>query len=227
MSILVGIDGTGEDISPGHDRDDRYDVTFANSFVRRLCDRSAQNNRYIRGPVALGGGLMNAISEGHNFILARRQAGVNEPILLTGYSRGAAGAVVLATRLQSHNLEVKAMLLFDCVDRHIGIDATFIPKNVRHVLHVTRAPESGSRASFGNAGRQYDPSTEYSEAIFHCTHGAMGGMPYHVPAGASANDLIVEGFPDGVTNTTYAQDALGSDRVWYYVQPFISKQGFQ
>jgi hypothetical protein len=147
--------------------------------------------------------------------------------LLTGYSRGAAGVVALAARLQRQSLDVKAMLLFDCVDRHVGIDAAFIPNNVRHVLHVTRAPESGSRVSFGNAGRHYDPSTEYAEAIFYCTHAAMGGMPYHAPAGESPNDIIMEGFPDGKTNTTYAQDALGSDRVWYYVQPFVGKYDFQ
>ena len=227
MSILVGIDGTGDEFTPSQSRDTRYDVTFANSFVRRICNRAAANTRYIRGPVALGGGLLNAVNDGFNFIQASRQSGANEPILLTGYSRGAAGIVDIAARLQRQRVEVKAMLLFDCVDRHVAIDATTITSNVRHVLHVTRAPESGSRASFGNAGRNYDQSTEYSEAIFHCTHGAMGGMPYPVPPGGSPNDYIVEGLPDGKTNTTYAQDALGSDRVWYYVQPFMSRHGFQ
>jgi len=226
MPILVGIDGTGEEISPGRERDRRYDVAFANSFVKRICAGSPSNKRYIRGPVALGGGLLNGIFEGHTFILSRRQAIVNEPILLTGYSRGAAGVVDIAKRLQSHKIDVKAMLLFDCVDMHIGIDAAFIPSNVRHVLHVMRAPESGSRTSWGNAGTNHAPSTEYSEAIFHCTHGGMGGVPWHVNAGQSRDDFIVEGYPGGKTNTTYAQDQLGSARVWSYVGPFIAKHGF-
>jgi len=227
MSILVGIDGTGGDIAPGSSRDERYDATFANSFVKRLCGPSRPNKKYIRGPVLLGGGLMNAISEGHNYILARRQAGVNEPILLTGYSRGAAGVVVIATRLQRQNIDVRAMLLFDCVDRHADIDAELIPSNVGNVLHVMRAPESGSRGSFGNSATQHHPSTRYREAIFYCTHGGMGGVPWTAPAGQSPNDYIVESFPDGKTNVTYAQDAVGSSRVWGYVGPFIGEHGFQ
>jgi len=169
---------------------------------------------------------MNGIVEGQNFILSKRRAAVNEPILLTGYSRGAAGVIDIAARLQRQKIDVKAMLLFDCVDRHVAIDATFIPTNVRHVLHVMRAPESGSRASFGNSGTHHAASTEYSAAIFYCTHAGMGGVPWPVPAGRSRDDFVDEGYPDGRTNTTYAQDALGSSRVWSYVGPFIAKHGF-
>ena len=247
MSILVGIDGTSADLSPGRSRDKRYDLTFVNSFVRRICTGFPLNKRYIRGPVALGGGLMNGIVEGQNFILSKRRATVNEPILLTGYSRGAAGVVVIATRLQRQNIDVRAMLLFDCVDRHADIDAELIPSNVGNVLHVMRAPESGSRGSFGNSATQHHPSTRYREAIFYCTHGGMGGVPWTVPVVQSPgqltlggripprqgpaigrrNDFIVESFPDGKTNVTYAQDAVGSSRVWGYVGSFIGEHGFQ
>ena len=227
MSILVGIDGTSADLSPGRSRDKRYDFTFVNSFVRRICTGFPSNKRYLRGPVALGGGLMNAILEGQNFILSSLRASVHDPILLAGYSRGAAGVIEIAARLQRQRIDVKAMLLFDCVDRHVGIDATFIPTNVRHVLHVMRAPEAGSRKSFGNAGTNHAASTEYNEAEFHCTHAGMSGVPWPVPADKSRDAYVDEGFPDGITTTTYAQDAWGSTRVWSYVGPFISKHGFK
>jgi hypothetical protein len=228
MSIIVGIDGTGADILPGRSRDTSYEATFANSFVSRLCkEQGASNKKYLKGPVLLGGLLEEAIREGHIFIHTRRQAGVNDPILLTGYSRGATGVVNIAKILERQNIEVKAMLLFDCVDRHAGVDAVAIPKNVGHVLHVLRAPESGSRGSFSNAARRYDPPTRYEEAIFHCTHGGMGGVPWPVPTGQLPSDFIVESWPDGKTNVTYAQDARGAERIWTYVKPFIGKHGFQ
>jgi hypothetical protein len=227
MSILVGIDGSGSDIWPGESRDASYEATFANSFVSRICnEQRTVNKKYLKGPVRLGGLLEEAIREGHIFIHTSRQAGVNEPILLTGYSRGATGVVNIAKILERQNIDVRAMLLFDCVDMHAGIDAEVIPKNVGYVLHVLRSPESGSRRSFGNAARQYNPPTRYEEAIFTCTHGGMGGVPWTVPAGQSPNDYIVEPF-DGRTNVTYAQDARGSERVWSYVQPFRAKHGFQ
>jgi hypothetical protein len=47
--------------------------------------------------------LEDAISAGHRFILNTWRAGVNDPILLTGYSRGALGVVVLAGRLNIEN----------------------------------------------------------------------------------------------------------------------------
>src|SRR5690606_36336474 len=152
MAIIVGIDGTGGGTFPGAARNARYDRDFANSFVRRITGRGDPDRAYFRGPVTFGGGLMDAISGGFQFIKSRRDAGVRDPILLTGYSRGAAGVVALANRLKNANEDVEALLLFDCVDRHIGIDAEVIPNNVGYVMHVVRDPRSKSRESFGNDG---------------------------------------------------------------------------
>ncbi len=68
MPFLVGIDGTGSAVTPGAARDRDYDIAFANSFVSRLCKPVTQNKRYFRGPVALGGGLVDAITGGFNFL---------------------------------------------------------------------------------------------------------------------------------------------------------------
>lgn len=227
MAIIVGIDGTGGGTFPGAARNARYDRDFANSFVRRIAGRGDPNRAYFRGPVTFGGGLMDAIAGGFQFIQSRRDAGVSEPILLTGYSRGAAGVVALANRLKRADEDVEALLLFDCVDRHIGIDAEVIPNNVGYVMHVVRDPRAKSRESFGNDGLRYSSPTVFPAAYsFVCTHGGMGGTPWQPEPGASMSELIDEGFPDGKTTITYAEDARVSARIWSFVQPFMRDHGF-
>ena len=226
MPHLVGIDGTGSAVTPGASRDREYDIAFANSFVSRLCKPVTRNKRYFRGPVALGGGLVDAITDGFNFLRERHRQSPSEPVLLTGYSRGAAGVVSLAGRLQREGINVRAMLLFDCVDRHMFIDAEVIPNNVGYVMHVIRDPRSGSRESFSNDGLRYRPPTIYPNAYtFMCTHGGMGGTPWDA-TGHSATDIINEGGVDGATNITYGDDARVSEQVWTFVQPFIRTHGF-
>ncbi len=227
MAIVVGIDGTGSAFLPGSGRDREYDVTFANSFVSRLCRNGGPNKAYFRGPVALGGGLMDAINGGLQFIRARRAARVMEPVLLTGYSRGAAGVVALAGRLQRERIDVRAILLFDCVDRHLAIDADEIPNNVGFVYHVVRDPRSGSRESFDNDGLRYRRPTVFPNAFsFMCTHGGMGGLPWTPVPGQRMSDRIDEGGVDGMTNITFAADAAVSTQVWNHCQTFMRTHGF-
>ena len=227
MPILVGIDGTGGGAFPTDARNARYDRDFANSFVRRLCRQGSEDVRYFRGPVTLGGGLASAVSDGVDFVVSRKAANPGAPVLLTGYSRGAAGAVAIAQRLQRQSIDVRALLLFDCVDRHITIDAEVVPNNVGYVMHVVRNPRSESRESFSNDGLRYRPPTVYPAAYqFLCTHGGMGGTPWQRPADKQPSDFIDEGFPDGMTKITFAQDEQVSRQVWSFVQPFCRTQGF-
>ena len=238
MPILVGIDGTGGEFVPGAGRDAEYDKAFANSFVNRIC-RGKPNGKYFRGPVALGGGLNDAITGGVSFIQDKRRQMPNEPILLTGYSRGAAGVVMIAKRLKDLNIPVKALMMFDCVDRYMFGDAEVVPSNVSFVCHVIRNPAARSRATFGNDGMKYIPPTVYEgPTMFMCTHGGMGGTPWSVE-GHNPGDFIDEGFAEDFfspvrfgpvwlyhTNVTYAQDAAVSQQVWNFVQPFLLKHGF-
>ncbi|KXJ99552.1 MAG: hypothetical protein UZ17_ACD001002398 [Acidobacteria bacterium OLB17] len=226
MAIIVGIDGTGGGTIPGRARDARYDVAFQNSFVRRITRSGGPNSAYFRGPVTLGGGLMDAIDGAVRFIGERRKQGVQEPVLLTGYSRGAAGAVVVAKRLSRKNVEVQAMLLFDCVDRHLFIDAEVIPANVKDVLHIRRHPAAKSRESFGNDGTLVNRGTRYQEQFFVCTHGGVGGTPWIPERGQKGTDLIDEGFPDGMTAVSFDQDARVSGQVWETVRPYLILNGF-
>ncbi len=232
MPIVVGIDGTGSAINPGAQRDRDYDVAFANSFVRRICNAGGPLALYRRGPVALGGGLAEAVGAGVNHVVTARRSNPGEPVLLTGYSRGALGAVVVAKRLKSQGIHVQALLMFDCVDRHLFFDAEVIPDNVANVMHVMRHPDAGSRESFGNDGVVYYPAKTNYEPIarFLCTHGGMGGCPWDIPAGSSGSDIIDEGFGagsnDGATNVSYDQDRRVSAEVWAHVQPFIRRFRF-
>jgi hypothetical protein len=253
MSILVGIDGTTADVLC---RDNAsYDTTFATSFVRKLClpagpDNPTPNRMYFRGPVLPGesnwcpnDGVLAAVRDGVNFIVNRRRN--NEPVLLTGYSRGALGVCEIARRLQQppHRIDVKAILLFDCVDMHRDIDAPSVTSNVRNVLHAVLAEGVRSRNNWNRAARgPQDPAVSvYRNAEFRCTHAGIGGVPWplptrrepgppprEVPDHSRQNELIFE-FGSGQTNITYAQDNAESGRILNdrVVAGFIRDHGFQ
>ena len=241
MPILLGIDGTGDAWSPGAERDRQYDIAFANSFVRRICNGKS-NAKYIRGPVAGGGGILEAVREGVDFIRERKRIFPNEKILLTGYSRGAAEAVVVAERLNRlmPKIEVEALMMFDCVDRAGDIDAEVIPTNVKFVKHVIRHPVARSRATFGNDGMNYNSPTIYHPIMkYMCTHGGMGGCPWAKPADKKGTDFIDEGAAEAffspvrhgpvwsyTTNVTYDQDVNVSKMVWQDVQAFLNAHNF-
>lgn len=241
MPIIVGIDGTGGGSSyDTAERNAQYDRDFANSFVRTIAF-GKPNGKYLRGPIGPGGGLPEAIQEGLNFIRAKRLQLPSEPILLTGYSRGALGVAVIASELQKQAINVRALMMFDCVDRHVAYDCDTITNNVENVCHVIRDPLARSRMTFGNSGLLSNPPTNYIKPIkkFMCTHGGMGGTPWTVPAGGSPTDFVDEGAgeawfsPDRHepvweyhTNVTYAQDAFVSKQVWAHVKGFLSQHGF-
>ena len=228
MAIVVGIDGTGAAATPGRARDAAYDVAFADSFVRRIAGTGKADHRYFRGPVLLGGGLVDAVNGGYNFVRARRRMSPDKPICLTGYSRGAAGVVSLAAKLKRDGIDVQALMLFDCVDRHLVIDAETIPNNVAYVMHVIRSKYARSRESFSNDGMSYRPPTVYPAAYtFMCTHGGMGGVPWTSGDGNAPTDFIDEGGTDGMTAITYRQDEFVSKQVWAFVQRFLIEQGFK
>lgn len=224
MPILVGIDGTGGGwFYNTRGRNTDYDRAFANSFVRRLC-LGRNNATYIRGPITPGGGLPEGIGQGEAFIEAQRRQRPNEPILLTGFSRGGLGVLVIARNLQRRNIPVQAMLLFDAVDMHLGYSVDTVPTNVRNVYHVRRDPAAGSRDTWGNCGlNPNNPAVNYREKFFRCTHGAVGGTPQTDPN--NPNGLVDE-FGSGGTNVTFRDNPIISQQVWMDVQPFIRTHGF-
>lgn len=220
MTILLGVDGTGPESNA------QYAIDFANSFVHRIWRQSRCRERaYLPGPAALGGATLGLAQRGHRWLMRNREG--DEPVLLTGYSRGAAIVVYVAQLLQEQGVPVAAMMLFDCVDRAIDIDAERIPTNVVDVLHVRRHWESGSRESFGNAGALHSSPTRYRQNFFMGTHGAIGGCPWRPDGGAAHNHWKVwEGVPDGMTNITFAQDQECARDVWDWVHPYLVRMHF-
>lgn len=219
MPIVVGIDGTG----PFFDTDYHKGKKF--SFVSKILMGGGEDKKYFRGPIGPGGGLGDAINGGLDFIMARRKSG-NQDILLTGYSRGGLGVLVIAEKLRSRKIPVKAMMLFDAVDRHAFYDADSIPNNVEEVFHVRRHKNAGSRESFGNCGTRYTHPTKYTEKFYLCTHGGVGGGPWVKPPGKQNHDKIDEGFPDGLTKVSFVDEQIVSMQVWSDIIPFLSKHKF-
>jgi len=230
MVNKFGIDGTGPVSNSTYGRD------FANSHVKKLC---SGKDEYARGPIGPGGGMPEGIAAGMGAIKAKMLTDPDAPILLTGYSRGGLGAVVIAKKLKKEEIPVKAMLLFDCVDRHLAYDGSVIPNNVEFVHHVMRNPAARSRMSFGNDGTKSNPPTVYTSKKYMCTHGAMGGTPWKPKPGQSRTEYIDEGFGEAYistgsvirsafyrTNITFAQDELASQQVWRDVQSFAQTHGF-
>ena len=91
MAIIVGIDGTDDSVYDGAERDQRYDRNFANSFVRKIALGRGVDSLYERGPLMHGGNLDLSIAKAKRHIMTQIQRGSRGPVLLTGYSRGAAG----------------------------------------------------------------------------------------------------------------------------------------
>lgn len=223
MSLLICIDGTG----PFSDRE--YVREMQHSFVRFIHTHSAWRapgmNWYRRGPYNAGLAMPMIVGAACSWADMAHLAHPEEKYLLTGYSRGAAAVVAVAQHLERRRLRVSGMVLFDCVDRAVGVDASRVPTNVERLVHVMRSPSAGSRESFGRSGLAVTTSrTNYEYRFFHGTHGAMGGVPAH---GGRPGDLIDEGTPDWGTRVTYAEDAEAARNVWRWVHPRLQRLGFR
>lgn len=220
-AILLGIDGTG----PYGTND--YQSEMRNSFVRYILTHSpAKVKRYERGPGMDGLDMSIIAAKGYQYIHLNRFARPNAPVYLAGYSRGAAGVIAVAQRLAEAKVNVRAMMLFDAVDRAIGIDSYDIPNNVEHVVHARRDPNAFTRNSFGNCGTRWHAPTKYELSYFRGTHGAVGGCPWPIPKGGKRGDFIKEAGEATPTLITYAQDTHAAHAVWTWTKPRLIRLGF-
>jgi dienelactone hydrolase len=197
------IDGTGPY------NQELYDLAMARSFCWQLEVKfRGYPAVYIPGPGNAGGTTYAKARDGADAIQnyrKRNNYSNSKPIYLAGYSRGGATVIQLAKFLnqQIPKNEVKAMFLFDPVDRDVFLDGQGIPNNVRNVYVVYRdqsiedvntpwKPNWGygerpdkdiyARKWMGNCSVVPDDpnatKVRYS-VIKNASHGAAGGSPWN------------------------------------------------
>ncbi len=238
---IIGIDGTtllGE-----------WTPIACSSHVRTICDRwpvQQYRKMYVHGPETLGLKVPSRISE---VLSGMYSMGVGDFVLI-GYSRGCHIAIEVAKRIEIENtrrrevfelltgpgalgldardigpfrpIRVRALGLFDAVDRELFNNTQQIPRIVENTYHAIRSPEVGSRSQFGNTGVVQNGNW-YESEVFAATHAGMGGLPWMgdhpvrtVPLRLS-NGLIL-----GVTKEptiTEEQDRQASSAVFEWMWP--------
>lgn len=267
--MIACVDGTGTS------DDAEYARVFHRSFVNRIYNRCTHPDRiYHRGPgsdlsdgvVGTWGGrhhvapefVAREIVEIYNRLTAQmaaeanqeraRQLGEHRKIFLAGYSRGGAIVIETAAILCMRNIPVEAMFLFDAVNRSASLQATqSIPCNVATCYHAMRnISASGSRESFGHAGRRAGTGVAFHKSHFLTTHGGMGGTPwrltgldaserdhlsylrYYRPTtyeerrtGMRRSHFINEGGSDGMTTVSLEQEIVGMHQVKHWMWPHL------
>jgi len=232
MAIIFGIDGIRVLPPQGHADSQRK------SFVRRVVENSSagsQEKLYLVGPTGSSGGLGEAVENGYRFVRSRHRAAQGDsPVLLVGFSRGAAGIIMLSRRLEKRNIPVRAMLLFDAADRHSDAKTSSIPSSVKNVMHVRRHSETKSMPRLAAIGNRATSPTSYEEKLFRCTHAAIGGIPWKANHGKAPNDFVDENIGgnspqlqgDLKTTVTFAEDEKFSKDVWNHVQGFRGRHRY-
>lgn len=221
-TILLGIDGTGDLFM------NTYRHEYQNSFVNKICRESrAEVKKYLRGPALEGFDTGIISSEGHNFVRLAKFANPTALVVLTGWSRGAACVISVANRLKDDDIGVDGMMLFDAVERTIAtFGVTYVPNNVKRLVHAKRDPGAFSHPSFGNCAKYWQHPTQCDQRSFFCTHSALGGIPSRPGPGVSSASFIYE-LPEVATSmVTYNMDSVGSMEVWSWAAPRLRTMGF-
>jgi hypothetical protein len=184
---LVGIDGTGE-LS-----NSKYEPDFKNSFVNTIYRASgAKYKWYIRGPASDGIDMAALSAKAYAYAHLHHFAHPNTRVLLMGYSRGGAGVIDVAWRLQKDGVPVEAMMLFDPVQRAGLVDGYDVPNNVLYMVKALRATMTLSRISFNNCATSWHAPTRCTQRYFWATHGGIGGCPWPVTPGELPSHFIDE-----------------------------------
>lgn len=238
--MLLVIDGTG-------DADDTvYRRDFENSFLRRLWRNYTGRKHYWRGPNLMGLECAEILNETMRYL--NHIGGVNEEIIIGGYSRGAAIAIALTHALERHrrfppaldyigSFSIPLLILFDAVDRDITMPEHYntqrIPAIVGLCLHAVRNPLVESRWYFGNCGLDAEPEVELKKQMFYCTHAGMGGTPWtgdhpmrRGPLDVNlSTDLRRPVYGPDVPTITEAQDVENSERIRQWMNRKIALAG--
>jgi hypothetical protein len=172
--MIIGIEGTG---SQGW-----ADADMTRSFVRRALQQSTiRPASYFIGPNDRGSDGQTICDAAHD---ALKGGYHNKPVILVGYSRGAAYCMYIAEQAQKWGAVIDIMFMFDAVarQREFAIPDK-IPKNVKLCYHAYRDPRAGSRYFFQNVGfTREDTATILEKKMFFGSHGAIGGVSWDAAA---------------------------------------------
>ena len=253
MKIYCCIDGTDNvDVSP----DIQACLTLEGAtrhragHVKRMQGLGFHAQKYFAGTQdsVTGASSSGIIDEAVAWIVrawdgAKKEA--DKKVFLGGFSRGSAGMLVVAHRLEKQDIPVQEMYLFDAVDRSFWMDNSQtkkVPANVNKAFHALRDPKAGSRKSFGNCGL-VGTNNNLEKAYFMTTHGGVGGWPNgqskvkpgfgaedfayvatygaavgpHVAASDKRQNNIHENAEPWPTNISPAQEARGQAAAWRWM----------
>ncbi len=165
--MMFIIDGTGDD------NDELYAKDMDRGFCKQLSLKLGSNAKYLRGPAQYGTETFKIADEMIEAILKyyysepidvtvnnSKQVDINQiiadalkpktakPIFLAGHSRGGCAVIYIAQKLKEKGINVKAMFLFDAVERTValltkgedllGSQFDEIPDNVGKCYHARR-----------------------------------------------------------------------------------------
>ncbi|HEY4253507.1 MAG TPA: hypothetical protein VGM87_20025 [Roseomonas sp.] len=176
--MIIGIEGTG---SQDWGNDD-----LNRTFVRRVLHQTRLRPcSYFIGPSKSGDDGAEIMDKAE---IALRNGAHNKPVVLVGYSRGAAYCMEIARRLRD---PVDVMVLFDAVARQSDVDLPEkVPSNVKRCIHAYRDPRAGSRYFFQNVGLVHESGlTQFEHKMFFGSHGALGGTSYNAADEESGDTL--------------------------------------
>ena len=105
------------------------------------------------------------------------------------------------------------------------LEAKRVPGNVRFCYHALRHPETRSRRSFKNCGLEREHGQPFDGIQhFYTTHGGVGGTGFG-PDSVGTHGFIKEGFPDGLTRVTLAQQEAGKREARNWMWGFLRLHG--
>ena len=203
MIVLIGIEGAEGDARIPNS-------SYAGSFIYELVKGWSGSSEYIRGPSSRAKGIMPTATIAMQRAAVLYNANRADGLILAGYSRGGAAAIVAAQLLQKSGIVVDYMALFDAIERDPSVAAGEIGANVLTATHARRSQSADSRPLWGNCGLQ--ATNNLLLCNFHVTHWGASGVPRHkgIPPGKDPTDFVTE--PDLVrggerqTGVTWQQE---------------------
>jgi hypothetical protein len=212
MTALIAIDG---ELEPENRAG--YEQYYRGSFMQQLVAGWSKGTAvYARGP----NGSIRSSAHAANRILpqALEIARGGHGMILAGYSRGGAAAIVLAQLLGRQGIPVHCLALFDAVDLDWTV-GTGISSNVALTVHGHRSPDSYSRPRWPNCGLT-SPNRLYRQGVKITHWGASGVPPVFTRPGAKLTEVVESGMIRE-TNVTYQEELAGMQRLWSWIKMHI------